>query len=73
MWNREGQIIEGAYLDTIHYTGVVISSRVMLGGNVQHEVALLEPITVFGEERERILVKENEMFTEVGEVMDVEL
>jgi len=73
MWSREGQIIEGAYLGSIAYTGIVVESRVMYGGNIQHDVVLLEPITVFGEARDSILVKENEIFVQVGEVIDVEL
>jgi hypothetical protein len=72
MWTRKNQIVEGAYLDTIPYTGVVVESRVGRGFNIIHDVELLEPITVYGEVRNSILVSENEIFVQIGEVFEVE-
>ena len=63
MWNRKDQIISGVYLGQFPYQGIVHSSRVKFGGEVQHTVDLLDPIFVFGSERFTILVNENEKFS----------
>jgi len=55
-WDRTGEIIRGVYLDKHRYLGKIISSRVKYGGRVQHTVELFEPITVFGEQRTRLLI-----------------
>jgi hypothetical protein len=73
MWDRTGQIVEGAYLGSIFYKGIVDSSRVTYGGTVQHDIALLEPIKVLGTMRDSIVVKESDFFVQVGEVIEVEL
>jgi hypothetical protein len=73
MWDRTGQIIEGAYLGSIFYKGIVDSSRTTYSGNVQHNVELLEPIAVFGTIRNSVIVRENDIFVQVGEVIEVEL
>lgn len=62
MWDRSNQIIHGLYLDRYPYAGVVRSSRVKLGGRVQHTVDLFDPITVWDEQRETILVDEDSDF-----------
>ena len=62
MWDRKNQVIHGQYLNRYPYSGVVRSSRVMLGGRVQHTVDLFESILVSGCERFTILVEESENF-----------
>jgi hypothetical protein len=57
-WNLEGKRINGMYLGLFPYTGTVESSRVKLGGTVQHTVIVDEPFKVYGEMRERILVED---------------
>jgi hypothetical protein len=57
-WNLEGKRINGMYLGLWPYTGTVESSRVKLGGSVQHTVVVDEPFKVYGEMRERILVED---------------
>jgi hypothetical protein len=73
MWDRTGQIIEGAYLGSIFYKGIVENSRATYGGNAQHEVMLLDPIKVLGTMRDSILIVESDFFVQVGEVIEVEL
>lgn len=62
MWDRTNQVIHGRYLNRYPYAGVVRSSRVKLGGTVQHTVDLFESILVSGSERFTILVDETENF-----------
>jgi hypothetical protein len=70
MWDRTNQIIHGSYLGQAEYAGVVRSSRVMLGGRVQHTVDLFEPIQVFGSEHHTILIQEADTFV-VDEELDL--
>jgi hypothetical protein len=62
MWDRSNQIIHGLYLNQIPFAGVVRGSRVKLGGRVQHTVDLFDPIIVWGEQRDTILVDEDSDF-----------
>lgn len=57
-WDLTGKYINGLYLGLFPYMGQVESSRVKYGGKVQHTVLLTEPIKVYGEVRERILVED---------------
>jgi hypothetical protein len=66
MWTRVDQFIKGTYAG-IAYAGIVSNSRVRYGGGVRHTVDLVEPITVFGEDRYTILVDEEDDF-----VVDIE-
>jgi hypothetical protein len=68
MWNRTNQRIRGMYLGQHEYDGVVSQSRVKLGGTVQHAVDLLDPIIVYGEQRNSILVNESEPFFVIEEL-----
>ena len=65
-WDLTGKRINGLYLGLWPYTGTVESSRVKLGGDVQHTVVVDEPFKAFGELRERILVS----ITEVNRILD---
>ena len=60
MWNLEGQIVRGEYFGK-KVEGVVILSRVKLGGTVQHTVDLFFPITMYGQERTTVLLDNNEV------------
>lgn len=75
MWDRTNQVITGKY-HGVDYAGVVRSSRVKLGGVVQHTVDLFEDIEVFGDTRCTILVDETENFDvdieDVDQYMDSE-
>jgi hypothetical protein len=62
MWDRTDQVIQGTYYG-VPYRGVVSESRVKFGGAVQHSVDLLDEITVFGTERDAILVLESDDFS----------
>ena len=63
MWERVGQVIQGLYLDQYPYQGIVESSRVKFGGEVQHTVALMDQITVMGAEKDTLLINESEKFS----------
>ena len=66
-WDLTGQRIKGYYLDKIPFIGKVVSSRVMLGARVSHTVKLDEPIPVFGELRDEILVRyEKDSYAELA-------
>jgi hypothetical protein len=65
-WDLTGERINGLYMGLFPYTGIVESSRVKYGGDVQHTVVIDEPITVFGAVRERILVS----ITEINHIID---
>ncbi len=68
MWDRTNQIIHGFYHD-VEYRGIIRNSRVKYGGEVQHTVDLLDPITVLHVPREIILINESDKFTLEGEVL----
>jgi hypothetical protein len=57
MWNLEGQRINGLYMGFIPVCGRVELSRVKYGGEVSHHVALEEPIKVYGEVRDRVILE----------------
>jgi hypothetical protein len=56
-WNIEGAHVKGMYMNTFAFAGVVTHSRVMLGGRVQHTVALDSDINVYGAVRDTILIQ----------------
>ena len=60
-WNLEGQRINGLYMGLFPYSGLVLNSRVKFGGDVQHTVLIDEPIKVYGEDRDMILVSKDEV------------
>jgi len=62
-WNKEGQQVSGVYLGAYTVTGMVQSSRVKYGGQVQHRVLLDKPVVVFGREAEELLLDDEELFT----------
>jgi len=56
MWNLKGEYIEATYLGDYKVTGKVLNSRVKYGGGVQHHIKLVKPITIYGTERESMLI-----------------
>jgi hypothetical protein len=59
--NIEGQRINGLYLGFLPYSGLVVDSRVKYGGDIQYTVLIDEPIKVYGEVRDIILVCKGEV------------
>lgn len=55
-WNLEGKRIEGVYLGVYPFTGRVVNSRVKFGGELQHEVELVQPIEIYGDNRMVLLI-----------------
>jgi hypothetical protein len=55
-WYLDGERVNGLYMGAFPFSGLVESSRVKYGGEVQHTVVLDEPIHVYGRVRERVLV-----------------
>ena len=62
MWDRTNQVIRGVYMGQ-PYRGVVGHSRVKYGGAIQHAVDLFDPIEVFGDQRDAILILESDDFS----------
>jgi len=62
MWDRTNQVVRGTYMAQ-PYWGVVSSSRVKYGGEIQHVVDLFDDITVFGDTRSAILISESDAFS----------
>ena len=60
-WDLEGCRVNGLYMGLFPYSGLIESSRVKYGGEVQHTVVVDEPFKVYGEMRERILVGKAEI------------
>jgi len=60
-WNLEGQRVVGVYLDAYTVAGTVIWSRVKYGGTVQHTVQLDQPLELFGNQRDSVLLDHNEL------------
>jgi hypothetical protein len=56
-WNLEGMTIWARYLDEYDIYGRVESSRVKYGGEVQHTVVLAEPMVIYGQMRDRVLIE----------------
>lgn len=55
-WSKDGKMISGTYCG-IPYTGIIESSRVCFGGDIEYRVQLMDMIEVFGEWRSSILVR----------------
>lgn len=55
-WNLEGLRVWGTYMDEFPVSGKVVLSRVKFGGGVQHTLVLDQPIQVYSETRERVLL-----------------
>jgi hypothetical protein len=53
----DGQRVIGMYLGDIAVSGVVRLSRVTYGGSMSHHVTLDNPINVFGEVRESVILE----------------
>ena len=60
-WDLEGCRVNGLYMGLFPYSGLIESSRVKYGGEVQHTIVVDEPFKVYGEMRERILVGKAEI------------
>jgi hypothetical protein len=60
-WNLEGQRVAGVYLGAYTVEGIVIWSRVKYGGMVQHTVQLDQPLELFGNQRDSVLLDHNEL------------
>jgi hypothetical protein len=55
-WNLEGMKVEGTYLDQFKVRGRVTMSRVKYGGGVSHHIELDTPMTIYGLERDRLIL-----------------
>ena len=54
----EGCTVVGHYMGHIEVKGVVRLSRVKLGGKMVHHVDLMEPVTVFGAQRQGLVLQD---------------
>lgn len=55
-WNLEGKKVFGNYLGTFPIEGIVTCSRVSYGGKVVNTIELNSSITVYGAEREVVIM-----------------
>lgn len=56
MWNLEGMIVSGQYLNEFSVKGRVELSRVKFGGGVSHIIELINPIEIYGTIRDRVII-----------------
>ena len=56
-WNLEGMEVTASYLETYKVTGRVEMSRVAYGGRVHHTIVLNTPVSIYGTERDRVIVE----------------
>jgi hypothetical protein len=56
-WNLEGMVIWARYMGEFDVCGRVESSRVKYGGEVQHTIVLAEPVEIYGQMRDRLLIE----------------
>jgi hypothetical protein len=63
MWDKTGHRVSGRYMNLpdLAFVGTVTQSRVKYGGQVQHTVQLDQPLTVFGQTRETVLVNQDQV------------
>lgn len=55
-WNLEGLHVTGMYMGDFPVAGRVELSRVKYGGGVQHTVVLDQPVQVYANDRDRVLL-----------------
>ena len=60
-WDKTGQYIEFKYLELFPAKGMVVETRVMNDGDLHYTVELIEPITVWGQTRKRVLARASEL------------
>ena len=71
-WNLEGMQVTGKYMGQFNVSGVVTLSRVQYGGEIAHHIQLDFPITVYGAQRDRVIL-EHKYIESVAEAYDWEL
>ena len=59
-WDKTGTQISGKYLGIFPYSGIIESTRVCYGGDVEYTVRLMDMIEVYGEYRSIILVRKSD-------------
>lgn len=61
MWDLSGQNVRGLYLDAFEVSGQVVRSRVSYGGQVQHTVVLDRPLHIYGADRDRVILDQDQV------------
>lgn len=64
-WALDGMMVKGMYLGEIPVSGKVRLSRVKYGGEVSHHIDLDEPLNVYGNLRDSVIL-ENKYITQVS-------
>jgi hypothetical protein len=72
MQDRTGQIIQGVYIGSLCYNGIVSNSRATYDGDTVHIVELLENLKINGTVHASIKVNEHDVFVHVGKVFEIE-
>jgi hypothetical protein len=56
-WDLTGMRIKGNYLGSYPVEGTVRLSRVKYGGTVNHHIVLDQPVYIFGEQRDTVILE----------------
>ena len=65
-WDLTGMRVKGNYLGSYPVEGVVRLSRVKYGGTVSHHVILDQPVYMFGEQREAVILEHSSVTQVMG-------
>ncbi len=65
-WDLTGMRVKGNYLGSYPVEGVVRLSRVKYGGTVSHHVVLDQPVYMFGEQREAVILEHSSVTQVMG-------
>ena len=63
MWNLENMYVSGKYMGEFPITGKVRLSRVKYGGGISHHIDLIEPMEIYGNIRESVILNHSEIET----------
>lgn len=62
-WDLEGMGVTGKYMGEFPITGKVRLSRVKYGGGISHHIDLIEPMEIYGNIRDSVILNHNEIET----------
>ena len=63
MWNLENMYVSGKYMGEFPIIGKVRLTRVKYGGGISHHVDLIEPMEIYGNIRESVILNHSEIET----------
>ena len=63
MWNLENMYVSGKYMGEFPIIGKVRLTRVKYGGGISHHIDLIEPMEIYGNIRESVILNHSEIET----------